>query len=121
MKKGFLGIDWATLMASVFLSVFVSGVGFALHNKYVAPRVITLNIDEILGKHVRKVATSKLNDAQKQAYADRWSKALDDSIKELADGRHVVLTQKAVVDGGTNYTQTIEAMISQKLKKDAKD
>lgn len=108
-------IQWTTVLVSALLSVMVSAGSIALYDRFVTPKIITIRIDQILADHIKTIATSNLNDAQKQAMSDQWSKALDKAIQQVQNGKNIVLTQNAVVDGGNDYTATVKYLINQNM------
>lgn len=108
-------IQWVTVIVSCLFSVLVSASCIALYDRFAVPKIITLRIDQILGDHIKAIASSNLNDAQKQAMSVQWSQALDKAIKQVQNGRNIVLTQNAVVAGNTDYTDTVRYLINQNM------
>ena len=111
-------ISWATVTVSALISLIVSLTTIALYTKMIAPKVYTIKIDEILTDHIKTIGGGNLTDAEKQKIATDWSAAFDESIKDLYANKNVVLTQQAVVLGGTDYTAQLKKEIA--LKMDAK-
>lgn len=111
-------ISWATVTVSALISLILSLTTIALYTKMIAPKVYTIKIDEILTDHIKTIGGGNLTDAEKQKIATNWSAAFDESIKDLYANKNVVLTQQAVVLGGTDYTAQLKKEIA--LKMDAK-
>ncbi len=111
-------ISWATVTVSALISLILSLTTIALYTKMIAPKVYTIKIDEILTDHIKTIGGGNLTDAEKQKIATDWSAAFDESIKDLYANKNVVLTQQAVVLGGTDYTAQLKKEIA--LKMDAK-
>lgn len=111
-------ISWATVTVSALISLILSLTTIALYTKMIAPKVYTIKIDEILTDHIKAIGGGNLTDAEKQKIATDWSAAFDESIKDLYANKNVVLTQQAVVLGGTDYTAQLKKEIA--LKMDAK-
>lgn len=109
-------INWATVVVSVLFSLVFTLSSLAVYTKFIAPKFYTIKVDEILADHIRTIGASNLTDAQKQQMATNWSIAFEDSIKELYAEKNVVLTQQAVVLGGTDYTAELKKEIAQKLE-----
>ena len=108
-------IHWFTLLVSILASSLITAAGVAVYDRVVAPKIITVRIDKIIADHIKQIATSNLSDQQKQAMSDQWSRALDHAIKTVQGKKNVVLTQNAVIDGGTDYTQVVSYMINQNV------
>ncbi|MDO7313641.1 conjugal transfer protein, partial [Acinetobacter baumannii] len=51
----------------------------------------------------------------KQQIASAWSEAFDQSIKNVYVNKNVVLTQQAVVIGGTDYTTQLKQEIAAEM------
>ena len=111
-------INWATVIVSILFSFVFSLASLAIYTKFVTPKVYTIKIDEILADHIKTIGSANLTDEQKQQIATSWSLAFDESIKEIYAEKNVVLTQQAVVIGGTDYTAELKKAIA--LKTDAK-
>ena len=109
-------INWATVVVSVLFSLVFTLSSLAVYTKFITPKFYTIKVDEILADHIRTIGASNLTDAQKQQMATNWSIAFEDSIKELYAEKNVVLTQQAVVLGGTDYTAELKKEIAQKLE-----
>ena len=92
-----------------------SDLTLALYTKFLAPQVYTIKIDEILSDHIKTIGASNLSDNEKQKIAGEWSVALEESLKDLYANKNVVLTQQAVVLGGTDYTSELKKEIALKM------
>ncbi|MFK7256834.1 TrbI F-type domain-containing protein [Acinetobacter baumannii] len=115
-KKSYdFNINWATVIVSVLLSTLISLITLAVFTKFVSPQLYTIRVDEILADHIRTIGAASLTDAQKQQIAASWSEAFDQSIKDVYANKNVVLTQQAVVIGGTDYTAQLKKEIAQKM------
>ncbi|MDQ9038421.1 TrbI F-type domain-containing protein [Acinetobacter seifertii] len=114
-KPSDFNISWATVFVSVLMSTLVSLITLVIYTKFVTPQVYTIRVDEILADHIRTIGASNLTDAQKQQIASAWSEAFDQSIKNVYANKNVVLTQQAVVIGGTDYTTQLKQEIAAKM------
>ena len=108
-------ISWATVIVSVLFSLVFSLAALAIYSKAITPQVYTIKIDEILADHIKTIGSANLTDEQKQQIANKWSAAFDESMKNLYANKNVVLTQQAVVIGGTDYTAQLKQEIAAKM------
>lgn len=108
-------INWVTVIVSILFSLVFSLASLAIYSKFITPKVYTIKIDEILADHIKTIGSANLTDEQKQNMAEKWSLAFDQSIKDIYAEKNVVLTQQAVVIGGTDYTAELKKEIALKL------
>ncbi len=108
-------ISWATVTISALLSLLFSLSTLVVYTKFLAPQVYTIKIDEILSDHIKTIGAANLTDAEKQKIANDWSAAFEESVKDLYANKNVVLTQQAVVLGGTDYTTQLKQEIASKM------
>lgn len=108
-------ISWPTVIVSILVSTLISLITLVVYIKFVSPQVYTIRVDEILADHIRTIGAANLTDAQKQQIAASWSEAFDQSIKDVYANKNVVLTQQAVVIGGTDYTAQLKQEIAKKM------
>lgn len=104
-----------TSLITMLTTLLISLGAFAYWQKNKQIRVVGIQMDEVLATHILEVGASRLSQEQKAQYALKWSKALDETVKEITeDGRTIVLTQKATISGVEDLTEIVEVIAKEK-------
>jgi hypothetical protein len=94
------------LIALVSATVFI--IGLIIEKTFFEKEIIAVDLRLVMSKELEKTANQMLTQEQRDSRAKAFNKALEASLDHVSNnGRKIILVAPAVVNGVTDYTQTI--------------
>jgi len=107
------------LIAAAVLAGVVSGAGTALglQRLHPPPRMVSLQVDQLIREHVLAIAQLDISPTQRKQLADRFGRSLERELTLLSDGGRVtVLSSAAVVKGAPDVTEAVREALRRELR-----
>jgi len=109
-------------MKQIFIALIAGLCGaiiFNLVNAQLHPAnsVATLHVDEVIAWHLNQYGKQEMTDKQRKIISEKFAKALDTSIKHIAEREKVtLLVAPAVVSAVPDYTDLVKTEIGRLMK-----
>ncbi|RLM11806.1 type-F conjugative transfer system protein TrbI [Gibbsiella quercinecans] len=105
----------ALVGAILATNVFITRLVLA----HTAPRVVAFDMKKTLDSFMDSVSQKPLSETQSKALSDRFNDALEQSLEDYQQQRHVlILVSPAVVQGAPDVTRAIQTEIARRMKGD---
>ena len=104
-QQGFSKLE---AIKKVALSATVFIIGLIIEKTFFEKEIIAVDLRLVMSKELEKTANQMLTQEQRDSRAKAFNKALEASLDHVSNnGRKIILVAPAVVNGVTDYTQTI--------------
>ena len=82
--------------------------------------IATLHVDEVIAWHLNQYGKQEMTDEQRKMVSEKFAKALDASIKHIAEREKVtLLVAPAVVSAVPDYTDAVKAEVDKLMRSDS--
>ena len=83
------------------------------------PRIVSVRLGELAAEHAAKAVRADASPEETAAASRTWAIALEEALGEIAAGGVVLLPARAVAAGAPDVTDTVRAVLEERLARGA--